>query len=136
MAARPQGREDRTSVAMIWLLVEKIPWFAMVLGDGYITVYGQNKGVALNSFEGLPMGVRLLNAVESCGEYLRQTVWPTGLAPFYAHPAHDSRRLDKGILSQIRHLCRAAGGDYVGRHLVLSAAALSGRRLVLVSWAR
>ena len=22
----------------------------------------------------------------SCGEYIRQTVWPTGLAPFYSHP--------------------------------------------------
>ena len=70
-----------------FLLVEKVPWFAMALGDAYITVYGQNKGVALNSLEGLPMGARLLNAVVSCGEYLRQTVWPTGLAPFYAHPA-------------------------------------------------
>ena len=84
----PPGRRQggRDMGAMIWLVAEKIPWFAMVLGDGYITVYGQNKGVALNSFEGLPMGVRLLNAVESCGEYLRQAVWPTGLAPFYAHP--------------------------------------------------
>ena len=43
--------------------------------------------MALNSFEGLPLVPRLLNAVVSCGEYLRQTVWPTGLAPFYAHPA-------------------------------------------------
>ncbi len=68
------------------LLMEKVPLFAMAAADSSVTVYGQAKGVALNSFEGLPMSVRLLNAVESCGEYLRQTFWPTGLAPFYSHP--------------------------------------------------
>jgi protein O-mannosyl-transferase len=68
------------------LLLEKVPLFGMAMADSLVTVYGQAKGVALNSFEGLPMSVRLLNAVESCGEYLRQTVWPTGLVPFYAHP--------------------------------------------------
>lgn len=70
----------------LWLLLEKVPLFGLAAGDCYVTVYGQAKGVALNSFEGLPLGVRVLNAVESCGEYLRQTVWPTGLMPFYAHP--------------------------------------------------
>jgi tetratricopeptide (TPR) repeat protein len=86
----PAGRidsEPNIGVAAWLLLVEKIPWFAMVYWDCQITVYGQNKSVALNSFEGLPMWARLLNAVVSCGEYLRQTVWPTGLAPFYTHPA-------------------------------------------------
>lgn len=85
----PPGRKNAgpDKTAMFWLLAEKLPWFAMVFGDSYITVYGQHKGVALNSLEGLPMSARLLNAVVSCGEYLRQTVWPTGLAPFYAHPA-------------------------------------------------
>jgi tetratricopeptide (TPR) repeat protein len=68
------------------LLLEKVPLFGMAVADSLVTVYGQAKGVALNSFEGLPLGVRLLNAVESCGEYLRQTFWPTGMAPFYAHP--------------------------------------------------
>lgn len=85
----PPGRRDPQPdfLAVIGLLVEKVPWFALALGDGFITYYGQKKGVALNSFEGLPLGPRLLNAVVACGEYLRQTVWPTGLAPFYTHPA-------------------------------------------------
>ncbi len=54
--------------------------------DSGLTVSGQERGVALNSFEGLPLGPRLMNALESCGEYLRQTFWPTGMVPFYAHP--------------------------------------------------
>jgi protein O-mannosyl-transferase len=72
--------------AVVTLIVEKIPLFLLDLGDCLVTIYGQNKGVALNSFEGLPLSARLYNAVESCGEYLRQTFWPTGLAPFYTHP--------------------------------------------------
>ena len=86
----PSGRKGSPpnfGTAFWLLLVEKIPWFGLVIYDCQVTVYGQNKGVALNSFEGLPLTNRLLNAVVSCGEYLRQTVWPTGLAPFYAHPA-------------------------------------------------
>jgi len=77
---------DQRTLWTTFLLVEKIPWFAMVVGDCLMTVVGQDKGVALNDLKGLPMDARLLNAVVSCGEYLRQTVWPTGLAPFYAHP--------------------------------------------------
>ena len=73
-------------VRALWLHAEKAPWVALAYFDCQITVVGQEKGVALNSFDGLPLWIRVLNAIESCGEYLRQTVWPTGLAPFYAHP--------------------------------------------------
>ena len=40
---------------MAWLVIEKLPWFGLAFGDAFITVYGQNKGVALNSLEGLPI---------------------------------------------------------------------------------
>ena len=85
----PPGRKNQEPefFAVLWLLLEKIPWFGLVYIDCSITYYGQNKGVALNSWEGLPLVPRLLNAVVSCGEYLRQMVWPTGLAPFYTHPS-------------------------------------------------
>ncbi len=84
-----RGRRDLDPdlFAVGGLLLEKIPWFLMVLGDSLVTFYGQEKGVALNSWAGLPLSHRLWNAVVSYGEYLRQTVWPTGLAPFYTHPA-------------------------------------------------
>ncbi len=74
-------------LASAMLLLEKVPWLMLAYLDSRYTIYGQNKGVALNSWEGLPLVPRILNAVVSCGEYLRQTVWPAGLAPFYAHPA-------------------------------------------------
>jgi tetratricopeptide (TPR) repeat protein len=83
-ADRAEGEID--ILGGMLLLMEKVPLFAMAAGDCYVTVYGQQKGVALNSFDGLPMWARVMNAVESCGEYLRQCFWPTGLSPFYAHP--------------------------------------------------
>jgi tetratricopeptide (TPR) repeat protein len=67
------------------LLFEKLPWFAMVIYDCQQTVIGQDKGVALNSWEGLPLGPRLFNALISLGAYLGQMFWPAGLAPFYPH---------------------------------------------------
>jgi protein O-mannosyl-transferase len=83
----PPGRVkgDIDLLGGMLLLMEKVPLFAMVAGDCYVEVAGQERGVALNSLAGLPMSARLLNAVESCGEYLRQTLWPSGLSPFYAH---------------------------------------------------
>ncbi len=77
------------------LLAEKVPLFAMVIADSLVEVVGQERGVALNSLAGLPMWARLLNAVESCGEYLRQTFWPTDLAPFYAHQYMLFERFDR-----------------------------------------
>jgi tetratricopeptide (TPR) repeat protein len=93
----PYGRTDDEPniLGSVLLLLEKVPLFAMVIGDSYVEVYGQERGVALNSLAGLPMSARMLNAVESCGEYLRQTIWPTGLAPFYAHQYMLYQQFDK-----------------------------------------
>ena len=91
-------------LSVVFLLVEKIPWFAMAIGDCRVTFYGQNKGVALNSLEGLPLLPRLWNAVVSCGEYLRQTFWPTGLAPFYSHPAMIPHGWTTDLLRPLRRL--------------------------------
>ena len=133
----PPGRKDagpgrcRRGLGCWW---RRFPGSRMVhWATAYITVYGQNKGVALNSFEGLPLGARLLNAVVSCGEYLRQTVWPTGLAPFYAHPAMipDGWTREFYVKFGIYAVLLAA---ITGAAIwLLSQAAFSGRRLVLVS---
>ena len=85
MSSRGRAEGEIDILGGMLLLMEKVPLFAMVAGDCFVEVVGQERGVALNSLAGLPMWARLLNAVESCGEYLRQTIWPTGLAPFYAH---------------------------------------------------
>ena len=58
----PPGREDQELDLFggLVLLLEKAPLFGLAAIDCAITIYGQAKGVALNSFEGLPMSVRLL----------------------------------------------------------------------------
>ena len=69
-----------------WLVLEKAPWFVMVLYDCQRTVVGQDKGVALNSWEGLPGGPRIVNSLMSIANYLGQMLWPANMAPFYPHP--------------------------------------------------
>ena len=83
----PPGQRDEgpNLIRACGLLLEKLPWFAMVIYDCQQTVVGQDKGVALNSWEGLPLGPRLANALISVGAYLGQFFWPAGLAPFYPH---------------------------------------------------
>ena len=100
--------------------------------DCYITVYGQKKGVALNSFEGLPLSRRLLNAVVSCGEYLRQTVWPTGLAPFYAHPAMIPNGWTRDFYIRFDVYSALLAAITLAAIWFFRQAAFSGRRLVLV----
>jgi protein O-mannosyl-transferase len=84
--AGPRAGGEPNFLSASRLLAEKLPWFGMVYYDCLQTVVGQDKGVALNSLDGLPMVPRLINALISIGAYLRQFVWPTDMAPFYPHP--------------------------------------------------
>src|SRR5262249_38665623 len=70
------------------LLREKLPLFAAAAGSGVATVYAQSHGHALAPLRALPLPARLANAVVTCVAYLRQTVWPRGLAFFYPHAGY------------------------------------------------
>jgi hypothetical protein len=69
-----------------WLLVEKVPLFAVAVAAGVVTVLAQRSGGATQSTTGLSLTARLANAAAAYGWYLEKTVWPSGLAPFYPHP--------------------------------------------------
>jgi len=79
----PSGGLDFISATR--LLLEKLPWFAMVVYDCQQTVIGQDKGVALCPWDGLPLGPRVFNALLSLAAYLGQLFWPAGMAVFYPH---------------------------------------------------
>ena len=64
-----------------WLLVEKLPFFAMVAASAIVTLMVQR-----GSRRWFPRHVRVGNAILSYGLYLRKTVWPTDLALLYPHP--------------------------------------------------
>jgi tetratricopeptide (TPR) repeat protein len=68
------------------LLREKVPWLALVALFSVIAMLAQQHGGALRTLDDRPLSLRLANAVVAYAVYLRQTVWPSGLAAFYPMP--------------------------------------------------
>ena len=68
------------------VVLEKLPLVALALIAGAATLLAQSAGAAIRSFELLPLGVRLSNAVAAYASYLGDSVRPTNLAVFYPHP--------------------------------------------------
>jgi tetratricopeptide (TPR) repeat protein len=67
------------------LLIEKIPFFALIPLFGVLTYIAEGSAVA--SIEELSPGVRIANALVSYIVYIGKTIWPVNLAVFYPHPA-------------------------------------------------
>jgi len=76
----PLRRLDRRA----WL--EKVPMFALSGVIAVVTFRVQREMGAMDYGEAIPFGERLGNAVDTYVQYLRQCVWPAGLAAFYPHP--------------------------------------------------
>ncbi len=68
------------------LVVEKLPLLIPVAAISVVTIAGQSQVGALSSWEWMPLGTRVGNAVLAYGLYLKKMVWPTDLAVFYPHP--------------------------------------------------
>jgi len=110
----------RTWPQLYPLAKEKIPLFALSVISCVITFLVPEKVAVQNR---LPLWLRLENSVVSCGIYLRQTVWPAGLAPFYPNPTHAFPTWE--VAGSLALLC------------LISAAALALRRrhpYLLVGW--
>jgi len=70
------------------LVLEKLPLFIPVAAASVLAIQAQSQAGSLPSWEGLPLGTRVANAVLSYGLYLKKLVWPTDLAVFYPHPGN------------------------------------------------
>ena len=66
------------------LALEKIPLLALSAAGGLVTLWVQQSSVALT--EELPLIWRVANGLVTYAIYLRQMIWPVGLAVFYPHP--------------------------------------------------
>ena len=84
----PLRRSDLLSRKWWGLIKEKIPFFGLMAAFLVVT-YRVQIGYISNTFDDLPMGLRVANAVRSYGQYLLKTVWPHDFAIFYPHPGHD-----------------------------------------------
>ena len=80
----PLRRWGRGS-GMLWLLLEKVPLLAL---SGVVAVMTSLASVGGNAtlMSHVPLVFRVANALESYVLYLRQMLWPFGLAVFYPHP--------------------------------------------------
>jgi tetratricopeptide (TPR) repeat protein len=74
--------EGKGSYARV--LLQKLPWLALSAISCVITYYAQ--AATESVWEQLPLSARVANALVSCVGYLRQLVYPAGLAAFYPHP--------------------------------------------------
>jgi tetratricopeptide (TPR) repeat protein len=69
-----------------YLIVEKLPFFALTLAASVVTYFVQTSGRALWSSAGLSFSSRVANALWAYDRYISKTFWPVDLSIFYPHP--------------------------------------------------
>ena len=77
-----------------WLVLEKLPLFALSAADAMLTVKAQFRDVVHPWF---PVSSRLENAILSYQRYIRKLFWPSDLAAFYPH-SEWSLRMSQALL--------------------------------------
>lgn len=67
------------------LIKEKLPLLALAAAVAGVTVIAQRHDDAMRSMEEVPVFWRVADTIWDLFVYLRQTVWPVGLAPLYPY---------------------------------------------------
>jgi protein O-mannosyl-transferase len=83
---RVSPAKELSTRSTVWLVVEKIPFFALSLAGSVITYSVQQSGGAFWSSTVLPLPLRLENAMIVYTRYLSKTFWPVDLALIYPYP--------------------------------------------------
>jgi tetratricopeptide (TPR) repeat protein len=88
---RPSSSRDRgmTRDTWPWLVVEKLPLFALSAASCVATLLAQKQ--ALDASLKPPLGERVGNALVSYAIYLGQMIWPAHLAVLYPYPEGNLR---------------------------------------------
>jgi protein O-mannosyl-transferase len=76
-----------------WLILEKLPLFAICLASAVITLRAERTGGTLSGIYFHPFSMRLQNAIVSYVRYVGKAFWPSGLALYYPYPSGDSLAL-------------------------------------------
>ena len=69
-----------------WLILEKLPLFALSVASAVVTMHAQQTGGAVRSTTEFPFVVRIANAIYAYAMYILKMIWPSHLAPLYPHP--------------------------------------------------
>jgi tetratricopeptide (TPR) repeat protein len=76
---RGQGRQ------WLRLVYEKLPLVGITIIASVVTISMSSGGGGVESFDAVPLSLRLANAAVSCAAYMRDMVWPANLAAFYPY---------------------------------------------------
>ena len=77
---------DVPAKSLTWLVLEKLPLFALSAASAALTMKAQGSTGALNgTFTSYPLPIRVENAIVSYVWYMAKAVWPLNLAIFYPH---------------------------------------------------
>lgn len=112
--------ERMSRMSMSQFIAEKVPLAVMAVVSSVVTVTAQES--AIIQLAHASVAVRVTNALVSYCVYLRQMIWPAGLAAFYPHP-------------QV-----ALWGPAVGAMVVLAAITITclgpgrGRKYLAMGW--
>ena len=83
-----------SQLSTTWRLVaEKVPFFVLSAASSVIAVSAQKAGEALVPLASLPLGPRIVNAVDSYFRYIWKLFWPTDLAVIYPFSARTATEL-------------------------------------------
>ena len=94
------------------LILEKIPLLALSVAGGLATLWAQQSSMA--RVERLPLNWRIGNGLVTYMIYLKQMIWPRGLAVFYPHPENELPRWQIGLAVAV--LTLACVGAIALRH--------------------
>ena len=82
-AITPAAKEQGSP--FFYLLLEKIPFFALSTASSIVTFIAQKSAGAL-MVDVYPVKIRIANALVSYVSYMGKMIWPRGLVVFYLHP--------------------------------------------------
>ena len=82
-APPPGVRSARKSQIANRPLVEKLPFFLLSAASCAVTLAAQKTGGAVATLASMPLGARILNALDSYLRYLGKLLWPADLAVIY-----------------------------------------------------
>jgi protein O-mannosyl-transferase len=68
-----------------WLVIEKVPLFALSVASAVLTMWAQRKGAGVDDTAQVVEGLK--NAIVSYVRYLGMALWPARLSPLYPFPA-------------------------------------------------
>ena len=89
----------------IRLFLEKLPLLGLSAGAATLTLWAQKQAVV--SLEALPLSSRISNGLVACLIYIKQLLWPAGLAVFYSYPEKGSPKWEVVLATAVLLLVSA-----------------------------